>query len=87
MIKIACKIIAIIFILSHCMSLEAQYLIEGQIDSNYNGYTAYLCILDDWNDFQNIDSEMILKSVRIDNHGHFQFGGDELPMELGFYGF
>lgn len=77
-------LISIIFFAQNSYS---QYLIEGRIEnleSNPN-YIAYLSIVENWDDFRNINKESIIKYSQIDSLGYFKFSGNEFSNEKGFY--
>jgi len=68
-------------------SIYSQYLIEGNVlELNKNTeYIAYLDIIENWNDFQNITKENILKYTEVDSLGYFKFSGNEFSDKKGFY--
>lgn len=64
---------------------KAQYLVQGKIDFPDTNYTAYLNILNEWDDFGLVAKDLILEKCPIDREGRFQFEGNRLPEETGFY--
>lgn len=65
--------------------LKGQYLIEGKIEQPDTNLVAYLSILDRWDEFTTVASEMILLGSKINAEGKFQFSGNELSEDIGFY--
>lgn len=65
--------------------LQGQYLVEGRFPTLASTHVAYLSILENWDDFDGISSEMIIKGVALDSAGYFRFSGDEISTRLGFY--
>jgi len=69
-----------------CISqiISAQYLIKGNVKET-NHEVANLCILNTWDAFNSISSEMIIKSSKIDSLGNFMFSGNEFDNKNAFY--
>lgn len=65
--------------------LQGQYMVEGRFPAIASTHVAYLSILENWDDFDGISSEMIIKGVALDSTGYFRFSGDEISARLGFY--
>lgn len=65
--------------------LQGQYLVEGRFPAIATTHYAYLSILENWDDFDAVSSEMIIKGVALDSSGYFRFAGDEISDRLGFY--
>lgn len=65
--------------------LQGQYLVEGRFPAIATTHYAYLSILENWDDFDAVSSEMIIKGVELDSSGYFRFSGDEISDRLGFY--
>lgn len=75
----------LLLLLMCALPCHGAYFIEGEIEYPDTQYTAYLSILTEWDDFNLVSSDMILQSSPVDSNGHFQFSGNELPEEIGFY--
>ena len=67
------------------LPLFGQYLIEGTFDTSSEFKFAQLDILDEWNEFNTVDSRMIVKSVEISPDGRYRIEGNELSDKYGFY--
>lgn len=79
--------ILFLWIIFFAQFANAQYLIEGNLkewESNKE-YIAYLSILEEWDDFQKIEKENIVKSTVINTLGYFKFEGNEFSNKIGFY--
>lgn len=76
---------AILFQIWTCSSLSAQYLIEGQIKKPSKRYKVFLSILKNWDHFNTIGQDMIIKEAIVDSSGYFRITGDELSRKSGFY--
>jgi len=63
---------------------NAQYLIEGKVDTSLQFIRVELDILDEWNQFSSVSDEMVIKSTVIDQGGNFRFTGNELSDKAGF---
>lgn len=66
-------------------SLFGQYLIEGQIKQPTTRYMVFLSILENWDQFNTIGQDMIIKEAIVDSSGYFRFSGNELSSKTGFY--
>ena len=64
---------------------DGQYLVEGKIKHPDPGLTAYLDVLNEWDDYERIAEGQILKKIDIDSSGYFSFSGAELSNQLGLY--
>ncbi|MEM7036580.1 MAG: hypothetical protein AAF570_06330, partial [Bacteroidota bacterium] len=62
-----------------------QYRISGRIAQPDPRFSVYLSMLEEWTDFGLLDEEMILKRAEVDSLGRFEFTGNELAEEVGFY--
>jgi len=74
-----------IFLFAIPLVCNAQYLIEGNVDTSLQYKIAHLDILDEWNQFGSVTDRMTIKSTFIDGLGDFKFEGDELSDKSGFY--
>lgn len=80
------KQLSLVFVLMlPAMFSSAQYLITGNLDSDYENKIVHLDMLDEWDDFSTVSDEMTIKSIRIEENGNFKFEGNELSDKQGFY--
>lgn len=77
--------ISFLLMLFYPASASAQYLIEGRIDTNSIYNYASLDIINDWDAFQSVNDELVIKTVPINADGAFTFHGNELSDRDGFY--
>jgi len=71
--------------LSSLQHASAQYFIEGTIEKPDTTLVAYLSILNRWDEFTTVASDMILKQSEISPTGEFSFEGNELSEDIGYY--
>ncbi len=79
----SCLAFICLFLCPHLAS--AQYLIEGKVDSNSIYKYASLDIINDWDAFQSVSDELVIKTVPIHTDGTYIFQGNELSDKDGFY--
>lgn len=65
--------------------LSGQYVVEGRCPSLAATHHVYFSILERWDDFNAISTEMIIKGARLDSTGYFRFEGNEISARQGFY--
>ena len=74
-----------IFLCFGWTSLAAQYLIKGKVLNQPGFEVAHLDVLDNWDEFNSVSDQMVLKSVPINDDGTYRFIGNELSEKDGFY--
>lgn len=74
-----------IFLCFGWTSLAAQYLIKGKVLNQPGFEVAHLDVLDNWDEFNSVSDQMVLKSVPINDDGTYRFSGNELSEKDGFY--
>lgn len=86
-IKLVYKCLLVCIVLTFSKTLSGQYLVKGEVENFERNiaYDAYLSIIRNWNDFQNINSFDIINKSELDSSGTFTFTGSELPDEQAFY--
>ncbi len=68
-----------------CFQLHAQFQFSGKVNSNYKNATAYLSIVDNYNQTHLFLTEQILLESKIDSLGEYHFKGDFLSPNSKIY--
>ncbi|MBO0321614.1 response regulator transcription factor [Muricauda sp. CAU 1633] len=66
-------------------SLFAQYRFSGEVSQTNAGNTIYLSLVEDYRKSSRIYLDQIVKKAQVDSLGHFQFEGNNLPLENRIY--
>lgn len=65
--------------------LIAQYQFLGEVSQSNAGNTIYLSLVEDYRKSSRIYLDQIVKKTQVDSLGHFQFEGNNLPLENRIY--
>jgi len=68
-----------------CFQLNAQFQFSGKVNDTYKNATAYLSIVDNYNQTHLFLTEQILQESKIDSLGEFHFKGDFLSNHSKIY--
>ncbi|MFD2099593.1 response regulator transcription factor [Flagellimonas iocasae] len=71
-------------LLTHA-GLFAQYHFSGEVSEINSGNTIYLSLVEDYRKSSRIYLDQIVKKTQVDSLGHFQFEGNNLPLQNRIY--
>ncbi len=66
-------------------TLFGQYRFSGEVSQTNSGNTIYLSLVEDYRKSSRVYLDQIVKKTQVDSLGHFQFEGNNLPLENRIY--
>ncbi len=72
------KRIAILILFLFSIYAHAQYSFSGQVDIERWKNDVYLSVIEDYRKISGVYSEQIIKKIKADEYGHFEFSGNNL---------